>query len=648
MTKTTEVRSAPPVVLRYVDGTKVTDITQLAKSINWSGSTREISRKMDVSLTIAKDETSRIFTPIIGKQVRLSVGGKERFRGVIIDVSRDNTGQAGLYACDYNWYLAQSTVDYVAVRKTASQVIRELSVKYGIKVGRITDTKYVFPRLVFLKKTIANIIQTVLYETYIATKRRFAVESNMGSLELLPVTAQDVQVVAERGRNLVGANVKASMANVKTQVTLTGGNDEFRAAENKMKTTVTNDTRRKAYGLIVHSEHKGGTGKLTTLQAQAKQLLAQLSAPETSADVNIVGDVSVRAGRVLRASDPITGLSGLFWVSDDSHSFDANGTYTTQCTLTRTYEMEQALYEEPNTDKPSEGDSGASTVKGTPLVPGIKLDWTTNFTATAYNPALGGINGNGDGLVATGPKFSVGRSLAVDPKVIPYGSVVFVKVPGYPKADGIYLAEDTGGAIKGKRLDVGWYKTDCKNFGKRTAQIAILERGKGPADARAKAGKWSSVERKWKEKLKAKSPTTTSSGGNSAARDKLVKVARSKIGKLRYNLGGGNPLLSGGNIGDCSDFTQWCFKQIGVNTPNYSPTIWQQYQRVSRSQARPGDIAVFAGTIAGRPSGTPSHVGIVTTSSKMVNLQTYGCREEPFATGYWGKYLLGFVRVIND
>lgn len=655
VTNTSNIPVTAKIVLRYVDGTNITDITGLTTNVSWSGSSRSVTRHLDVALRLSKDDKTRIFTPTVGKQVRMSADGKEQFRGVITAIGNNSDSAATLSVVDYNWYLAQNTINYEAKKKTGSQIIRELANKYSIKVGRIADTKYVFPRLVFFGKSIAEIIQTVLYETYIATKSRFAVSSNMGSLELLPATPQDVKVHADRGRNLISADSTTSIENVKTSVVLSGGNDEYRASKKGLRTVQTNDKRRKLYGLMTHTEHKDGTNRIATLQSQAKALLAQLSAPETSADVTIVGDVSVQAGRVLRVNDTMTGLTGLFWVAADSHTFDANGTHTTQCTLTRTFDMERVLYEEPDTSDPNKADStsGGDTVKGNQIIPGIKLNYTQGWTATAYNPALGGINGNGDGLVATGPKFSVGRSLAVDPKVIPYGSVVFVRVPGYPKADGIYLAEDTGGAIKGKRIDVGWYKTDCKKFGKRGAQIAILERGKGPADARVKAGKWASIERKWKEKMKAKPAATSTTGttgrGNmSATRQKLVQVARSRVGKLKYKLGGGNPLLSGSNIGDCSDFTQWVYKQIGINTPNYSGDIWKKYQRINRTQARPGDIVVFAGTIPGRGKGAPSHVGIITGDNKMVNLQSYGCREEPFATGYWGKYLLGYIKVLND
>ena len=63
--------------------------------------------------------------------------------------------------------------------------------------------------------------------------------------------------------------------------------------------------------------------------------------------------------------------------------------------------------------------------------------------------------------------------IAVDPEVIPLGSVVYVE--GY----GFAVAEDTGGAIKGDRIDIYLdSEEECIQWGRRDVTIYIIEYGK--------------------------------------------------------------------------------------------------------------------------------------------------------------------------
>ena len=60
-----------------------------------------------------------------------------------------------------------------------------------------------------------------------------------------------------------------------------------------------------------------------------------------------------------------------------------------------------------------------------------------------------------------------GRTIAVDPRVIPLGSKV--RMNGRE-----YVAEDTGGAIKGKRIDLFMGShNEAMRFGKKLIEIYV-------------------------------------------------------------------------------------------------------------------------------------------------------------------------------
>lgn len=76
----------------------------------------------------------------------------------------------------------------------------------------------------------------------------------------------------------------------------------------------------------------------------------------------------------------------------------------------------------------------------------VEQPTTTTFKVTAYCPCSK-CCGKEDGITATGTVATAGRTIAVDPTVIPYGSKVIL--------DGVtYVAEDTGGSIKGNKIDM--------------------------------------------------------------------------------------------------------------------------------------------------------------------------------------------------
>jgi 3D (Asp-Asp-Asp) domain-containing protein len=87
---------------------------------------------------------------------------------------------------------------------------------------------------------------------------------------------------------------------------------------------------------------------------------------------------------------------------------------------------------------------------------------SSNYVATAYSLR---------GKTASGRMVSRGL-IAADPRVLPLGSRVRLDHPGY---SGEYLVADTGGKIRGKRIDI-WTpnSSEAMRFGRRTVKLTVL------------------------------------------------------------------------------------------------------------------------------------------------------------------------------
>jgi uncharacterized protein YabE (DUF348 family) len=92
-----------------------------------------------------------------------------------------------------------------------------------------------------------------------------------------------------------------------------------------------------------------------------------------------------------------------------------------------------------------------------------------DLVATAYAPfCCRGV----DDITALGIRAGYGV-VAVDPTVIPLGSRLYIEGYGYA------IAADTGSAIKGMRIDLGYDTTrQALRYGRRTVRVYIIQRGR--------------------------------------------------------------------------------------------------------------------------------------------------------------------------
>ena len=96
---------------------------------------------------------------------------------------------------------------------------------------------------------------------------------------------------------------------------------------------------------------------------------------------------------------------------------------------------------------------------------------SAQFKATAYTHTDAGC----DMITATGTTVHIG-TVAVDPKVIPYGTRMYIVSNDGKYIYGLSAAEDCGGGIKGNRLDLYFPTTsECFRFGVRGCTAYFLD-----------------------------------------------------------------------------------------------------------------------------------------------------------------------------
>lgn len=121
---------------------------------------------------------------------------------------------------------------------------------------------------------------------------------------------------------------------------------------------------------------------------------------------------------------------------------------------------------EADTDAPIIGDGIITTSTGEVLT----YTKVMQVVATGYNKTNAGC----DDYTATGTLARVG-AIAVDPRMIPYGTRMFIVSNDGEYVYGIATAEDCGGSIKGNRIDL-YFDTnyECFQFGIRDCTVYIL------------------------------------------------------------------------------------------------------------------------------------------------------------------------------
>ena len=279
----------------------------------------------------------------------------------------------------------------------------------------------------------------------------------------------------------------------------------------------------------------------------------------------------------------------------------------------------------------------ASFALAAPAVAATNTGQAMTFEATAYAPTAqdnypyGAVDFYGRPLTR--------GDIAVDPSVIPLKSCLLITgyhSPYLPSGGFIGEADDEGGAIKGRHVDIyiNASESQVNNFGIQSVKVTVLGKATNPSAAGTAACAGYENGQASTASGGTTAPTQTSSGSGGAASNQSAPTTTGTSGSTGSTSSGGSSSsstassfgasaakLAEGEVGmpfvwggtspsgfDSSGLVQWIFNHLGVQLPRLSAQQYRATTRITKAELQPGDLVFFQTYKAG-PSFGGVYVG---------------------------------------
>ncbi|HFL3863103.1 TPA: NlpC/P60 family protein [Clostridioides difficile] len=592
------------------------------------GITWEIERRgtpSKLEFTIVMDD---ILEFCEGNSVRLYYKGVGIFYGYIFQKKRDKENHIKIVAYDQLRYFKNKDT-YVYSNKTASELVKMLAKDFNLKYNVIEDTKYKISRIEE-NKTLFDMILTALDDTLREKKEMYVLYDDFGRLTLKNIASMKLDIVMDNDV-IEDFDYNSSIdSDTYTKIKLVRDNEET----SKRDVYIAQDSAHiRSWGILQLFE----TVDKNMSEAEIKQkcdILLKLynRKTKTLSLKNVLGDIKVRAGCLLFITLNLGDieLQNYMLVEKVKHTFENNSHFMD---LTLVDGDEFASYSSSsyssgnsnNKDEKKNGPAQSTTSKeDTEMANKInkllkgKLSGTGNIfvkysNAYKVNPALMAAismheSARGTSNIANTKNNFFGMKKNGD--YMSFSSVDEGIKRGISNLSRnyIHIGRKTLESIRNKyssSSDKEWVK--CVGaFYKQITGSTYNSNSAGTG-----VGSNEEAEKNLKDvTYQIQGNNQSSSTNNSSKTDKLISIAKSKLG-CNYVYGAEGP-----NTFDCSGFTQYCYKKIGINIPRTASAQSKAGKAVDlkdRSKWKAGDLLCRIG------GGSSNHVVMYIGNNQIIH-----------------------------
>lgn len=323
------------IQLLVVKDKKTIDMTNLVKSVRWSG--RKGSSARTITVAMIDDDGYRHARSGIdvadGNQCVFLVDGKERFRGILMNQNQGDNKQLKFKAYDNGIYLANNKDTFVYKNKTADQVFSDVCSRFGIPTGEVAKCSYKIPEFTKSKTTGQDAVLDALSLDYKATGTRHFISSDKGKLSLLQRKDQVISFVVDGDANLYGYSYTKSIESIKTRVKMI-------SKEGTTLAEKSNSSLEQKVGIFQEIQQPDESLTKAQVKDLVGSVLDTLDDPEETLMLNILGDPDVISGKAILVKIPHLNISRAYYVDSDDHTFEDN-MHTMSLTLTTAAEIKK-------------------------------------------------------------------------------------------------------------------------------------------------------------------------------------------------------------------------------------------------------------------------------------------------------------------
>ena len=261
--------------------------------------------------------------PEIGDLVTMTDGGEKKFVGIVLQRSLGSEDSTMAFtAFDYGYYLQRNDGTYKFTGATPEEMTRLACADRGIPIAQMPHTGIPLRR----KFTGVKLNQLITTAWTLASEKNgkvYAIRYTPAGLLVKERTVSTSSLVLKAASNLMNATTKEDATQMVNIVAIYDQNGNFlrRMGDSEAQ---------KLCGVMEQHVTQGNDGAARA-DASAKKILADGKLQKT-VTVNVLGDMSLLTGETVVVREGKTGLTGIFWIDADVHTWK-NKNYYTKLTL---------------------------------------------------------------------------------------------------------------------------------------------------------------------------------------------------------------------------------------------------------------------------------------------------------------------------